>query len=142
MVKVRDYQASDQSELARIYLECRQATFHWIAKGVYQHDDFSKDIEGEKLRVAHIGSVVVGFVSVWEPEPFIHHLYIDPSHQDNGVGELLMKDALSWMGRPARLKCVVRNLRACAFYEKHGWKIESSADDSITGPYYNYIYQE
>ena len=128
----------DTDAVAEIYLKCRQDTFHW-RRADFHLEDFSKDIQGEVIWVAVEDSKPVGFISVWMEDSFIHHLYVDESYHREGVGKLLLSHALSQMPKPARLKCVVRNLKACAFYERLGWRIESTADDSATGLYYNYI---
>ena len=81
----------------------------------------------------------VGFISIWMADHFIHHLFIDPNHQGQRLGEALLEEGLKIIGRPARLKCVVRNARACKFYEKHGWTIESTSQEGPMGPYRTYI---
>ena len=64
---------------------------------------------------------ILGFISVWEPDHFIHHLFVHPDHQRQGIGQLLLSSLYSWLALPYRLKCVAKNQVALAFYEKNGW---------------------
>lgn len=42
---------------------------------------FLAEIEGERVFLAHRKARVLGFVSIWMAEAFVHHLYVDPSCQ-------------------------------------------------------------
>ncbi|MBT0963959.1 GNAT family N-acetyltransferase [Denitromonas iodatirespirans] len=86
--------------------------------------EFLGGIEGEDVHVATLAGAVVGFVSVWVPERFIHHLYVSPAHQGCGVGSALLRACEARYGRPMSLKCVTRNLRARRFYQQRGWRCE------------------
>ena len=138
MFEVRSFKNDDRETLANIYLECRLDSFHWVPKKEFKLDDFDKDTDGEKILVRTVDSIPVGFISIWMQDHFIHHLFIDPNHQGKGHGQALLSEGLKIIGRPARLKCVIQNLRACEFYEKHGWKIEGTTPDGPMGPYRTY----
>lgn len=142
MIAVRSYVLTDKLPLSQIYLTCRQITFHWIPKETFQLADFEKDTEGESIVVATEDSRPIGFVSIWMQDNFIHHLFVEPQHQGNGHGVLLLNEALKIMGRPARLKCVVKNDKACRFYEKLGWKVESTTPHGPMGPFHTYLLSE
>ncbi|HIE89654.1 MAG: GNAT family N-acetyltransferase [bacterium] len=32
---------------------------------------------------------MTGFISIWSPEKFVHHLYVDPKYQGRGVATIL-----------------------------------------------------
>jgi ribosomal protein S18 acetylase RimI-like enzyme len=68
------------------------------------------------------GSGVVGMVSVWESESFIHHLYIDARYRRRGLGALLLQSLNGRWPKPYQLKCLVSNSRGLAFYRRLGWK--------------------
>ena len=138
MFEVRSFKKNDSQALANIYLKCRLDTFHWVPKEEFKLDDFEKDTEGEKILVLTSDSIPVGFIAIWIQDHFIHHLFVDPSYQGKGCGLALLTEGLKIVGRPARLKCVVRNSRACKFYEKYGWKIESTTQDGPMGSYHTY----
>ena len=77
---------------------------------------------------------VAGFVSVFPPERFIHHLYVDPAHLRRGVGSALFAAALSALGGAASLKCQTRNPGAVAFYRRLGL-IAADTGESAVGPW-------
>ena len=43
-------------------------------------EDYKKSTEGEKVFVAERNKQVVGFISIWEADSFIHNLFVDPNH--------------------------------------------------------------
>ena len=38
------------------------------------------------MLVADTDGQVVGFVSIWQPEDFIHNLFVSPEWQNHGIG--------------------------------------------------------
>jgi ribosomal protein S18 acetylase RimI-like enzyme len=141
MIEIRSFKDGDVLALSNIYLNSRIATFHWIPKDLFKLDDFVKDTEGERVFVAELAGEVAGFISLWMADNFVHHLFVRTDFFGRGIGERLLTEGLKAISRPARLKCVVRNAKACAFYEKRGWKIESTASDGPMGPYHTYVPQ-
>lgn len=139
MITFREFQTQDANGLAQIYLEERVATFHWVNAAQFTLSDFSFDTEGEFILVAVSESTPVGFCSVWLPDNFIHHLYVSKRRQRQGVGTALLSAMLDRLPRPVRLKCVIKNKRACRFYERLGWTIEGQSPTGPTGAYYNYV---
>jgi GNAT superfamily N-acetyltransferase len=132
---IKKFETSDLPALAQIYLDARRETFHWMPEESFKLFDFFKDTLGEEIYVIFDKVITVGFISVWKPDSFIHHLYIDSNNQNKGYGKKLLSYALTTLPRPVGLKCVVQNERAVAFYQKQGWKIKESGTDEM-GPYY------
>lgn len=64
----------------------------------------------------------MGLVGVWEPESYIHHLYVDARFQRQGVGTALLDALEGGLPKPWRLKCVQANHQALAFYQASGFK--------------------
>ena len=137
-IHIRDAKPSDHTALAELYLFCRERTFHWMPQGHFKRSDFLEDIQGERCLIAERNGQIAGFISVWVEDSFIHHLYIHPDFQGQGVGPQLLESALTFIDSPARLKCIIRNEKACRFYESLGWNKESVGEDSPIGPYINY----
>jgi ribosomal protein S18 acetylase RimI-like enzyme len=77
--------------------------------------------EGEEIHVAILADEVVGFVSVWPAERFVHHLYVAPDCQSRGIGRALLARCEERYGLPLSLKCETANIRALRFYERLGW---------------------
>lgn len=84
-------------------------------------DDFDRETAGESVLVACDQAQVVGFVSVWTPDHFIHHLHVDPAFQRQGVGRELLRSLPGWPGTSYRLKCLTANGPALAFYAANGF---------------------
>lgn len=124
MISIRKANEFDIQQLEKIFLIARQQTFTWENPNKFKLADYKKATEGETVFVAeeHMGEVV-GFISIWEKDahPFIHHLFISPSHQKKGIGQLLIRNLYAWLPRPYRLKCVLKNQPALAFYLKNSW---------------------
>ncbi len=113
---------SDRKALREIYLKARIHAFVWRDSSLYREDDFDRDTKGEKIWVAANATNPVGFISVWEPENFIHHLFVHPKATGQGIGSALLKKCLHNIGRPAALKCDDQNSKARDFYLSKEWK--------------------
>ena len=121
--KIRPAHRSDHDALARLFLETRRATFHWRDPQVFQLADFAPQTEGEAIHVAESADgELLGFISVWLPDRFIHHLFVSPAHQNRGLGRALIASLHAWLPGPWQLKCTDKNTRALAFYESLGWR--------------------
>lgn len=126
---------SDREALSRIYLESRQDTFTWLNTASMCLSDFDRDTMGEAISVADRKGTVVGFVSVDQDDNFVHNLFVEAMWMGHGIGSKLLATALENTGSPARLKCLVENARAIAFYQAKGWqKVGEGASDE--GSYY------
>jgi GNAT superfamily N-acetyltransferase len=132
---IHEYNSSYDDDLRRIYLESRQQTFHWLDTSAYQLNDFDQATQDEAIRVALVEEKPVGFISWYEPDYFIHNLFINQAYTKQGIGKALLNCCLAEIGRPARLKCLQQNLNALKFYQSQGWRIEAEGD-SEDGPYY------
>ncbi|MDE1993867.1 MAG: GNAT family N-acetyltransferase [Rhizobiaceae bacterium] len=121
---IRPMQPRDQDVLAAIYLSVRRATFIWVDPGRFYLEDLAAHTHGERVTVCEDESgTIAGFMSLWEPDDFIHMLYILPDYQGRGAGKALLAALPQWPQRRYRLKCLVRNTRAIAFYRSLGFEI-------------------
>lgn len=124
MITIRKATEADTPQLERLFLITRRQTFHWEKPNKFKLEDYKKETSGETVFVAtHDSGEILGFISVYDKDrpPFIHHLFVAPDHQRKGIGELLIKSLYPWLPRPYRLKCLVRNREALAFYRKNHW---------------------
>lgn len=119
---IREMSSEDLPALQGVYLQTRAEKFHWLSKTDLNVDDFERDTEGEKIWVAELNGQVVGFISAWEPENFIHHLFVLPNFSGKQIGSALLATCLESIGRPAQLKCVSANTDALEFYRARGWQ--------------------
>jgi putative acetyltransferase len=70
---------------------------------------------------------LLGFVAF--REGWIDHLYVDPDHQGQGIGPLLLAKPLRYR-QARRLWTFQKNVRARRFYEAHGFKAIEFTDGS------------
>lgn len=77
---------------------------------------------------------MIGFVSIYLPQSFVHHLYVEPSQSGRGIGTRLLARALAVAGGSATLKCQTGNERALRFYRRLGW-VEVTAGTGEFGPW-------
>ncbi|HEX7816857.1 GNAT family N-acetyltransferase [Dyella sp.] len=121
-VVVRLAHSRDLPALRELFLEARRRTFHWQAAHTFQRDDFDKQTKGERVWVTLEGETkLVGFIALWGPEHFIHHLYVDAAHVRRGIGITLLRALPGWPGTSYRLKCLCRNEAALSFYRACGF---------------------
>jgi GNAT superfamily N-acetyltransferase len=90
MFRVRPYEEKDRAALEAIYRKCRSEA-DWLPAAARDRCDFAGDTMGEVLYVAvGAGDDAVGFVSAWEPDGFIHHLYVRDGLKGKGIGTQLL----------------------------------------------------
>lgn len=124
MISIRKAKESDISQLEKLFLTSRQKTFTWENPDKFKLSDYMHATDGETVFVAeNVNGNIIGFISVWEKDkyPFIHHLFIASDYQRQGIGTLLIKSLFAWLPRPYRLKCILKNQDAVAFYRKNDW---------------------
>ncbi len=131
---ITEVQNKDYPVLKKLFLEERKRTFSWLDTSDYQLDDFEKQTQGEYIMAAFIDDIPVGFISIWMPNNFIHHLFIAEKHQGKNIGTALLKTAIQKTAFPITLKCLVNNKKAVEFYKRKGF-IEKSKGESDSGTY-------
>lgn len=132
---VRPATADDLPALRALFLNSRRETFAWQPPDVFQLADFDKQTQGEMLLVAEdSGRRLSGFISVWEPDGFIHHLHVDRQCLRRGVGRALLRVLPGWPETRYRLKCLCLNEVALAFYRTCGF-VEIDSGISSDGEY-------
>jgi GNAT superfamily N-acetyltransferase len=121
MVKIVESSERYIAALRELFLIVRQNTFTWADTASFNLLDFDKETEGEYVLIAICDNSLVGFISVWPVDNFIHHLYIDEKYQKKGIGTALLNAALAKTKLPVRLKCIENNIKAVNFYKKNGF---------------------
>ena len=92
-MSVRLFIEKDRDSSRHVYLESGRLIFNWLSPELLQAEDFDKDTEGEKIWVYESENKIVGFISVCEPDNFIHHLFVLPEFSNCGYGSKLWKPA-------------------------------------------------
>lgn len=118
MIRISEVSPGDLNALRKLFLLERKSTFTWMDTASFQLPDFDTETEGEYILVAHSNNIITGFISIWLPDNFIHHLYIASAFQKKGIGTELLKAASEKLKQPLQLKCLQKNKNAIAFYKK------------------------
>ncbi|MDE2427816.1 MAG: GNAT family N-acetyltransferase [Burkholderiales bacterium] len=135
LITIREAVSHDYIWLQHIY----QRSFleaDWLPASSQVTRQFSDVSAGEKIFVAlRSDATVVGLISVYEDDAYIHHLYVLPEAQQSGVGRALLESLHAWLPQPWRLKCLVDNFRALRFYQSMGFE-EIDSGTSASGDYF------
>ncbi|MGZ5038327.1 MAG: GNAT family N-acetyltransferase [Usitatibacter sp.] len=131
---VRAASPEDGEALRSLYVRCRLLA-EWLPGAEKGKSDFDRDTMGEEV-VVSVGEdgAIDGFVSVWRPQRFIHHLYVRPEARRRGVAGALLGALAGTLPFPWRLKCVRANRVAMEFYAKRGWR-EVAQGSGVNGAY-------
>lgn len=121
MIRIAEMIPTDKPALRELFLQIRQQTFHWMDTSKFNISDFDKETDDEHIFVIHFNNTVAGFISFWQRDNFIHHLYIASEFQQKGLGTMLLQTLLEKTTSPVTLKCLKKNKRALIFYEKNGF---------------------
>lgn len=133
-LRIRRATGTDRPRLADIFLVARRHAFPWIEAETFRLADFKRETEGETILLAEDEQAVLGFAAVWEPDAFLHHLYVDPPAHRRGIGRRLIAEASRLCERPLELKCQTNNRPAIAFYRRLGFTPDDSGVSDI-GPW-------
>lgn len=132
---IRPFLEADRAALQTLFVIARDAAFPWAAPGAHQREDFDRQTEGERILVALDRKLPIGFAAVWEPDSFLHHLFVHPDYFRRGVGRALLSACKPYFRTAPTLKCLRDNQRALRFYSALGWRVVSEGAGE-GGPYY------
>lgn len=138
MIQIREMTHKDKPRLRQLYLESRRTTFYWADPELMHLEDFDRDTVEELVFVAESQQKLIGFISLYVPDHFIHCLFVDRKFKGQGTGHLLLEEAKQHVSLPMRLKCLSKNTPALTFYEKEGW--EKVHEVKVTDAYWNMVY--
>lgn len=128
---IRPFTETDRNKLREIYLLCRIQVFYWIDSALFTLNDFDAHTKDEHIWVAECDHEIAGFMAIWSPDAFIHHLYIDGAHRGKGIGKALLASAVQTYPSPLSLKCLVKNEAALQFYLALGWEVAEEGHDAL-----------
>ncbi|WP_264554070.1 GNAT family N-acetyltransferase [Flavobacterium sp. N2038] len=120
-IAITEIRIQDYDRLRVLFLKERQNTFFWLDTSAFSLEDFDKHTQGEFILVALLDNIPVGFISIWIPTNFIHHIYVDQHYQHKGIGTALLEETIIKIGFPITLKCLEKNTKAVAFYQRKGF---------------------
>ncbi|EGQ8241610.1 GNAT family N-acetyltransferase [Vibrio parahaemolyticus] len=127
-MEIIKFQSHHLDAVKKLYRDSRLATFSWHDSVLFELSDFDRDTEGEDIWVASKSNEILGFISIWEPDNFIHHLFVSPRNLRSGVG-LKLLDFAKQRYSNLSLKCLTQNSNAIGFYRSQGFTIVETVDD-------------
>lgn len=130
-IEITKYCEDDKSSVFEIYQHILIEEWKKCNDPVLLLQDFEESLQEEQVYVARLEGQIVGFISWFEPDSFIHHFYIRKSFRRQKLGLQIIQFALDRLRYPARLKCLQENQSAIDFYLSKGWYVvgEGTADD-------------
>lgn len=142
-MKIDKMTEDQRDELRQLYFVSRKNTFFWEDESKFNFEDFDQDTVDELILVATNKKKVIGFISLYVEDNFIHCLFVSTEAKGQGVGTLLMKQAEKILNKPMKLKCLSRNVAALNFYESKGWrKIDEVQFENENDNYWNLMLDE
>ena len=140
-LRIRKVEFEGFDACARIYADAWNRSLPGVPRQI-STDDFKNEVDGELTLVATENGEVVGYISIWEPNWFIHHLYVKPSKHGTGIGSSLVTHAETLAGSHAlSLKCQVANTSAAGFYAALGFVEVSERGTDEYGPWLKFVKQ-
>lgn len=135
-ILVREFAEADREALRALYFASRQAAFPTGPPWAHRLGDFDMVTSGERILVATgTGGAPVGFASIFEPDSFLHNLFVHPAFQRCGVGKALLASCDKYFIAAGTLKCLKANESAQRFYLSQGWAIQAEVEEE-TGNYF------
>ena len=123
----------DAAAITDLFLAARRAAMPYLPE-LHAEADVRRWMEAVVLRKSQVvlavspERLILGFAAVREGH--LDHLYVAPAEQGRGVGTWLLAAAQANSPQGLRLFVFQRNLRARAFYERHGFRLLELRDGS------------
>lgn len=137
MITIRKPKPEDTPQLEALFQLTRQKTFASHPQDEFQIGDYAKSVEEDEVWIAEENGNIVGFVSTYPADHFVHNLFVHPDHQGRGIGSRLLQTAEANLSRPMTLKIAMDNRDVCGFYESRGW-LQVSVHEDVEKPYVLY----
>ncbi|CAN7358753.1 GNAT family N-acetyltransferase [Acidovorax sp. LjRoot129] len=118
---IRSALPENLTSLRALFFHSRRTAFFWEESSEFALEDFDLQTMGEMQLLAFDGDRLLGFISIWEPNNFVHHLHVHPDAVNRGVGRALLHALPGWSTTPYQLKCVAENTNALAFYRANSF---------------------
>ena len=125
-MKIRRMRETDRDAVVLLWHITKRAAYPYLeleqGRSLEQDRTFFEERVAARCEVwlADRGDEITGFIALHES--YIDRLYVHPRHQRQGVGSRLLERALSLSSSGLELHTHQKNLEACAFYEKHGFR--------------------
>ena len=124
-MKIRQMKANEMEAIFQLWRTTSADTYTFLS-GSQSHSEegdrnyFTNVIAANnEMWVAEKDNQLYGFLAI--KESYIDRLYIHPTQQRKGIGTALLAHAQILSPTGLELRTHVKNVNACAFYEKHSF---------------------
>lgn len=122
-MKIRQMKAHELEAIIQLWRVTSAETYTFLSDNHTEAGDriyFTNVIAAKnEIWVTEEDEQLQGFLAI--RRSYIDRLYIHPTHQRKGVGTALIAHAQTLSPTGLELRTHVKNVNACAFYEKHGF---------------------
>jgi ribosomal protein S18 acetylase RimI-like enzyme len=124
--RLRAFREGDLEAVIAVWHETKQDAYPYLpleqGRSLEQDAEFFRAhiLPRCAIFVAEIGARLAGFVAL--AGSYVDRLYIHPDQQRRGVGSLLLAKVIQLSPQGVELHTHQKNVSACAFYEKHGFR--------------------
>lgn len=124
---IRELQKADVNRVADIWLDTNVATHYFISKQYWQNNfELVKELLLQAtVYVYEDNQEIQGFIGL--NDEFIEGIFVSNEMQSHGIGKALLNYV-----KNKRNKLFLKNIRAIAFYQREGFKIQNSGFDEAT----------
>jgi ribosomal protein S18 acetylase RimI-like enzyme len=135
--QLRPLEANDISDVVALWYRAWHHTF----LDLHHPDPLSTWERRFRDDLAYRGTVwvaerredIVGFIVVMIQENYLDQIFVDPAHQQQGIGTLLLAKAKELCPQSLTLHTLQRNAQASKFYERHGFTAGRRGVNKING---------
>lgn len=127
--QIRPFQDSDMNKILAIWIEASIIAHPFISARIWKDNlDAMRNLylPSSEITVACRDDKIIGFMSLVENH--IAALFVEPQHQNMGIGKLLLKVAKGKYDH-LTLKVFQKNFQAVHFYVFQGFQIQDSQFD-------------
>jgi ribosomal protein S18 acetylase RimI-like enzyme len=130
---IRRAREADLPETAALFEAVANAAMPWLTRETQDAAAFLAAAREEIVFIAEAESRIVGLASLYEPDSFLHALFIAADWQGRGVGRALLAMAAREAAAPLSLKVQSLNTAARRFYARAGFtEADSGTEDGFT----------
>lgn len=136
LIKFRDYQPEDLENIVQLWYGTWHQTFpHLHHPQAYSRwkQKFDELLENGDIFVAEVEDRITGFAVILTKEQCLSQLFVDENYQNLGIGSALLNLAKRLCPQGLNLYTLQENLKARAFYEKHGFKARTFSINEFNG---------
>jgi len=134
---IRPYQLDDLEDTVDLWYRTWHETFSHIKhpqpyslwKARFRDDLAARG----NVWLAEVENQIVGFVVVIKQQQWLSQLFVDATYQNQGIGSALLDKCKAICPQGLELHTLQANIRACAFYERHGFKACKLSINKING---------